>query len=255
MQALEESGYKENTLVIFMSDNGIAVPFAKCDNYHASNRTPWIVRRPEVVKKGAVNDENLISEIDYYPTILDALSIKINARLDGKSRLPLYKGKSIKNDAIVFTQIDNKHSGKAAPMRSNASPMRGVQTLDHIYIFNALAFTNVIYYNNNEGITMQAMERSAESDQEIRNRVDLFRHRPLEEFYDLKEDPDCLRNLISDPQYSKEIQQKQDELEKWMKKYDDPLLYVYENRGNKEKICDKLYELYPDLKSMDGTDN
>jgi N-sulfoglucosamine sulfohydrolase len=44
MQALEESGYKENTLVIFMSDNGIAVPFAKCDNYHASNRTPWIVR-------------------------------------------------------------------------------------------------------------------------------------------------------------------------------------------------------------------
>ncbi|QGY42556.1 sulfatase-like hydrolase/transferase [Maribellus comscasis] len=254
MQALEESGYKENTLVIFISDNGIAVPFAKCDNYHSSSRTPWIVRWPGVIKQGTVNDENLISEIDYYPTILDALGIKINARLDGKSRLPLYKRERQKNDAIVFTQIDSKAGGRAAPMRSSASPMRGVQTLDYIYIFNAWAFTNVIYYNNNEGITMQAMERAAESDQKIRNRVDFFRRRPIEEFYDIKKDPDCLINLISDPEYSKEIQQKRDELEAWMKKYNDPLLYVYENRDNKEEISDKLYELYPDLRVGDITD-
>jgi N-sulfoglucosamine sulfohydrolase len=250
MQALEESGYKENTLVIFMSDNGIAVPFAKCDNYQASNRTPWIVRWPGVVKQGTVNDRNMFSEVDFYPTILHALNIKINAKLDGKSRLPLYKGKSQKNDAIVFTQIDNKHSGKKAPMRSDASPMRGVQTQDHVYIFNALAFTNVIYYNNNEGITMQAMEKAAESNLEIRKRVELFRVRPLEEFYDLKSDPNCLRNLISDPAYSKKIQQKRKELEKWMKNYNDPLLYVYKNRGNKEKIRDRLYDLYPDLKTV-----
>ncbi len=44
MQALDESGLRENTLVIFMSDNGIALPFAKCDNYDTSSRTPWIVR-------------------------------------------------------------------------------------------------------------------------------------------------------------------------------------------------------------------
>lgn len=253
MQALEESGNKENTLVIFMSDNGIAVPFAKCDNYYASSRTPWIVRWPGVVKEGTVNDEHLISGVDYYPTILDALGMKLHARLDGKSRLPLYKGESQKNDAIVYTQIDNKAGGQAAPMGSNASPMRGVQTLDYIYIFNAWAFTNVIYYNNNEGITMQAMERAAESNEEIRKRVNLFRRRPLEEFYDLKKDPNCLNNLISDPEYSKEIQQKQDELEKWMKKYDDPLLYVYKHRENKEKVIAKLYDLYPDLKRVDST--
>lgn len=252
MQALEESGYKENTLVIFMSDNGIAIPFAKCDNYHASNRTPWIVRWPGVVKQGTVNDENLISEIDYYPTILDALGMKINAGLDGKSRLPLYKGKSQKNDAIVFTQIDNKHSGKAAPLRSNASPMRGIQTLDYIYIFNAWAFTNAIYYNNNEGITMQAMERAAEYNQEIRKRVDFFRRRPLEEFYDIKKDPECLNNLISDPKYSNAIKKKRDELEKWMKKSGDPLLYIFEHRDNIEVIKPKLYELYPDLERVDN---
>lgn len=256
MQALEESGNKENTLVIFMSDNGIAVPFAKCDNYHASNRTPWIVRWPGVVKEGTVNDEHLISEVDYYPTILDALGIKTAAKMDGKSRLPLYQGKSQKNDAIVFTQIDNKHSGRPAPMRSDASPMRGVHTLDYIYIFNAMAFSNVIYYNNNEGITMKAMESAAVNNQEIKNRVEFFRRRPLEEFYDIKKDPNCLNNLISDPAYFKEIQQKRNELKKWMKKYNDPLLYVYENRDNKEKVLDKLYELYPELHIVDeGTED
>jgi ABC-type branched-subunit amino acid transport system ATPase component len=51
------------------------------------------------------------------------------------------------------------------------------------------------------------------------------------------------------------IQQKRNELVKWMKKYDDLLLYVYKNKDNKDKVRDKLYELYPDLKRLDeGTD-
>ncbi len=36
-----------------------------------------------------------------------------------------------------------------------------------------------------------------------------------------------------------------------MKKYDDPLLYVFEHRDNTEMVKPKLYELYPDLKKVD----
>jgi len=46
MQALKDLGFEENTLVMFLSDNGIAIPFAKCNAYLASTRTPWIVRWP-----------------------------------------------------------------------------------------------------------------------------------------------------------------------------------------------------------------
>ncbi len=253
MQALDESGFRENTLVIFMSDNGIALPFAKCDNYHASSRTPWIARWPGVIKAGTVNDEHLISGVDYYPTILEASGIKIPAQLDGKSRLPLYRGKRQKNDAIVFTQIDNKAGGKVMPMRSNASPMRGVQTLNHLYIFNAWAYTEVMHYTNNEGITMKAMEEAAQSNQEIKSRVDLFRRRQPDEFYDIKKDPDCLNNLISDPKYSGEIHKMRTELEKWMKKYSDPLLSVYENRKDGDEVRERLYEIYPELKKVGNT--
>jgi N-sulfoglucosamine sulfohydrolase len=253
MQALEESGYKENTLVIFMSDNGIALPFAKCDNYQASSRTPWIVRWPGVVREGTVNDKNLISGVDYYSTILEACGIKTSTKTDGVSRLPLYKGKKQKVDPYVFTQIDNKAGGENLPMRSNASPMRSVKNLEYNYIFNAWAYTDVIHYTNNEGITMEAMQEAAKSNKEIKNRVEFFRKRPPEEFYDLQKDPDCLNNLISNPKYAGEIQRMSNELNKWMKEYEDPLLYVYENRDNKEKISDKLYELYPDLKTVDST--
>jgi len=247
MQALDESGFRENTLVIFMSDNGIAMPFAKCDNYHASSRTPWIVRWPGVVRAGIIDDKHFISGIDYYPTILDALGIKIEEKLDGKSRLPLYKGEPQKNDAIVFTQIDNKAGGRVMPMRSKASPMRSAQTRDHVYIFNAWAYTEVRHYTNNEGLTMKAMEEAAESNEEIRNRVESFRRRPPEEFYDTRKDPDCLNNLIDDPTYSYEIQEMRTKLKHWMKDYTDPLLYVYENRNDEDKIRKKLIELYPEF--------
>ena len=43
---------------------------------------------------------------------------------------------------------------------------------------------------------MQAMNAAAETDDKIAERVKMFRYRALEEFYDLKKDPDCLVNLI-----------------------------------------------------------
>jgi N-sulfoglucosamine sulfohydrolase len=190
--------------------------------------------------------------VDFYLTILEACGIKTSTKPDGVSRLPLYKGKKQKVDSFVFTQIDNKAGGKKAPMRSNASPMRSIKNLEYNYIFNAWAYTNAIHYTNNEGITMKAMQEAAKSNEEIKNRVDFFRRRPLEEFYDIRKDPDCLNNLISDPKYTGEIQRMSNELKKWMKEYKDPLLFVYENRDHKEIVMDKLYQLYPDLKMVDA---
>jgi len=61
-------------------------------------------------------------------------------------------------------QIDNKHSGQKMPMRSDACPMRGIQDRDFLYIFNAWSYSDAIYYNNNEGLTMQAMQRASKHD-------------------------------------------------------------------------------------------
>jgi arylsulfatase A len=96
LKALDEAGLREQTLVIFKSDNG---------GYHGDNsplrgfkgmlyegglRVPWIVRWPGKVQPGLTNSTPVIST-DCYPTILEVAGLTPTPHhpLDGKSLLPL----------------------------------------------------------------------------------------------------------------------------------------------------------------------
>ncbi len=255
MQALEESGFRDNTLVIFISDNGIAIPFAKCNVYHASNRSPWLVRWPGVSKPGQVNEKNMIAETDFMPTILDALGIEPPENMDGKSHLALYTGEEYDTDEIIFTQIDSKARGKIMPMRGISVPMRGVQNKQYLYIYNPWVDGARIYANNNEGLTMIAMEEAAETDPGIADRVKMYRYRIPEEFYVLTEDQDCLHNRIDDPAFARQVFEMRGEMEKKMEETGDPLLAVFRNRRYSEIVRRELYSIYPELKKIDASDD
>ncbi len=239
MQALKESGFEENTLVMFISDNGIAIPFAKCNAYLAGTRTPWIVRRPGIVKAGAVDRQHFISGIDFFPTVLEAAGLPIPKGLDGFSFLPLLKGEKQSGRDIVFTQIDMKAGGDAVPMRC-------VQDKRFGYIFNPWADGKFWYRNNNEGLTMKAMVEAAPTDKFAAQRVKMFRYRAAEEFYDLRNDPDCINNLIDSADQSGEIKKMQGQLHNWMKQSGDPLLRAFENRNSPEKLKAALVDIYGD---------
>lgn len=244
MDALEESGFANNTLVIFISDNGIAIPFAKCNAYYPSNRTPWLVRWPGVIRPGRVDDRNLISEVDLMPTILEAVNIAPPPKLDGSSHLTIYKGEKMKSGKMIYCQIDSKAGGGPVPMRS-------IQSRKYLYVFNAWADGERVYGNNNEGMTMRAMEDASLTNDGIRNRVELFRYRKLEEFFNLQNDPDCLVDLVAKPVAQKQVKILRKNLEKWMVKTRDPLLEVFRVRNNPEKMRDALYKSYPDAKNWD----
>lgn len=237
MRALKESGFEDNTLVMFLSDNGIAIPFAKCNAYLASTRTPWIVGWPGVVKAGTVDPEHFISGIDFFPTVLAAAGLPIPKGLDGSSFLPLLKGGKQQGRDKVFTQIDMKAGGGAVPMRC-------VQDKRFGYIFNPWADGEFWYRNNNEGLTMKAMEEAAQADPRIARRVQMFRHRALEEFYDLRNDPDCLENLVDTSEHKDALQKMQDELQEWMKETRDPLLTAFESRHSPQQRRAALVKLY-----------
>jgi N-sulfoglucosamine sulfohydrolase len=239
MQVLKETGFEKNTLVMFLSDNGIAIPFAKCNAYLASTRTPWLVRWPGVVKGGSSDNEHFVSGIDFFPTVLDALGMREPKGFDGTSFLPLLKGKGQSGRGKVFTQVDMKAGG-------DATPMRCVQDENFGYIFNPWSDGKFWYRNNNEGLTMKAMVEAAESDPFIKSRVDMFRHRAYEEFYDLANDPDCIYNLIDKPKYKKDLNKMRAQLLEWMKSSGDPLLAAFENRESPEKVKAALIEVYGD---------
>ncbi len=237
MQALKESGFDKNTLVMFISDNGIAIPFAKCNAYLASTRTPWIVRWPGVVKQGSVDKQHFISGIDFFPTVLEAAGLPIPKGLDGFSFMALLKGKIQTGRDKVFTQIDMKAGGDAVPMRC-------VQNNRFGYIFSPWSDGKFYYRNNNEGLTMKAMVEAAKTDPYIAERVKMFRYRDPEEFYDLKNDPDCLFNLVDKAGSENELKKMQKQLHDWMRQTDDPLLRAFENRNSPEKLRTILIDTY-----------
>ena len=236
MESLANSVFAENTLVMFMSDNGIAMPFAKCNTWFYSTRTPLLVRLPKQIKAGSKDLKNFVSTIDFLPTFLELTGVKGPRYLDGQSFLPLLRGETQKNRAYVFTQIDKKAGHKAVPMRA-------VQNERFIYIYNAFN-KSIPYRNNNEGLTMKAMEKAAKKNEGIARRVEHFRHRVPEEFYDLQKDPDCLNNLINKPEYKTELQKFKKKLANNMIQVNDPILKAFENIDNRKVVDEVLLQVY-----------
>lgn len=95
LDALDKAGIAENTLVVFMSDNG-PHPIAgggKAFVIDAGTRVPLIMRWPGHIKPGSVSDA-LAMSVDIYPTLVDAASEQMpeGVVFDGKSLLPVLRG-------------------------------------------------------------------------------------------------------------------------------------------------------------------
>ncbi len=230
LRALRESGQAENTLVMFLSDNGMALPFAKTNCYLHSTRTPWIAVWPSKVKPGMVDDQHFISGIDFMATALDAAGLPAPKGMDGSSFLPVLSGKQQPERDKVFTQF-HETSGR------NRYPMRCVQNQRFGYIFNPWSDGQRVFRNESQaGLTFNAMKAAAQTDDSVAARVKFFQYRVVEEFYDFQKDPNALHNLIGEPNYKKEIDAMRKELLAWMKKTGDPALEAFENRSSPEAL-------------------
>ncbi|UCC99046.1 MAG: sulfatase-like hydrolase/transferase [Phycisphaerales bacterium] len=241
MRALRESGQAGNTLVMFLSDNGMALPFAKTNCYLHSTRTPWIAAWPGKTKPGSVDDRHFISGIDFMPTALAAAGLPQPEGMDGSSFLPILLGEKQPERDKVFTQF-HQTSGR------NRYPMRCVQNRRFGYIFNPWSDGQRIFKNESQsGLTFNAMKAAAEADDSIATRVRLFQYRVVEEFYDFENDPDALHNLIDDPRFKQEIENMRQTMRKWMKKTGDPALEAFENHDSKDAL--KKFMTEQDAKS------
>ena len=93
---LDEAGLAENTLVIYTSDQGFFLGdhglYDKRFMYEESIRVPFLVRWPEVIKPGEVQSAMGIN-VDFAPTFMDAAGLPLPADMQGRSLMPLFKGK------------------------------------------------------------------------------------------------------------------------------------------------------------------
>lgn len=150
--------------------------------------------------------------------------------MDGFTFLQLLAGKKQPGRKYVFTEYHKTFAGRRYPMRC-------VQDERFGYIFNFWANkTPPMRMESTSGLTFKAMQKAASTDPKIAVRVKLFEHRVPEEFYDFKNDPGALNNLINDPKYQNEIQKMRQTLGSRMKKTKDPALNPFNNRNNPKAI-------------------
>lgn len=224
LKALEDSGLSDNTIVMFISDNGMSVPFGKSNNYLNSNKTPWIIRWPGQIKGGTVDNDHFISGIDYMPTILHALHLSEVPGMDGKSFLPILQGKKQKQREVIFTEFHKIFAGIEYPMR-------GVQKEQYGYIVNFWSDgKHEIKGDAKSGRTFKAMNEAALTNEAIAKRVDLYKYRVPEELYDFKNDPDGLVNLIDDPSLQEEKERLKALLFREMMRTKDHMKDEFQNR-------------------------
>jgi len=92
---LDKSGLADNTIVVYSSDQGFYLGehgwFDKRFMYDESYRTPLLVRWPGKIESGSVNND-LVSNIDFAETFLDAAGCKVPSDMQGASLVPILKG-------------------------------------------------------------------------------------------------------------------------------------------------------------------
>jgi len=217
-------------MVVFLSDHGMPLPFAKTQLYHHSTRTPLMVRVPGVTEAGKVDKRHMVSVVDLLPTVLDALGIDPPARQDGRSFYPAIKGEKMEGWDYVIKQY-HENSGRSR------DPMRAIQTKKFLYLFNPWSNGERIFATATNGtVTCKRMIALAEDDEEMNQRLELYRYRVPEELYQVSQDPDCLENLINYASKEKERIRLEALLEEWMVRTKDPILETFRNRDDPELV-------------------
>lgn len=190
---LDAAGLTDRTLVMFLSDHGMSVPFAKTTCYRAGTRTPLIVRWPGVVAAGTRDATHVLGGIDLAPTLLDAAAAEPLAGADGRSFLALLRGDFQVGRDAAFTAINTTVTGQSFASRA-------VQTATHGYIFNAWSDGQTGFASEAQsGRTWNAMLRAAPRDPAVAARVRRYALRQPEELFDHVSDPAEAHDLADDP--------------------------------------------------------
>ena len=191
---LAEAGRADDTLVIFLSDNGRPFPGAKTNLYDPGLHLPLIVRAPGSAP--SVNDA-MVSWVDVAPTVLDWAGVAPPAAypLSGRSLLPILGRTGDPARDAVFASHDFHEINQYYPMRA-------IRTRSHSYILN---IAHPLDYPVAGDVAGSPSWKAIAADPAVRlgqRTQAAYLKRPAEELYDLARDPDELVNLADDPAYA-----------------------------------------------------
>lgn len=222
LKALGASGDADNTIVIFLGDHGPTFQHGKMTLYDLGLRTPLVIRVPGL--KTGIRTDALASELDLTPTLLDLLGLAPLPKPHGISLKPLLAGAvGAKGHDFIFSEIANRGSltrgmqersvfdgrWKLIYRENLEPPWRQV---------NADSKQFKTWGNRTYDETVKLKDKFPEQ-YRILTEMDpqsLGGEVPAIELYDLKSDPDEMRNLAEAPKNRAELKRLYDALRQWV---------------------------------------
>ena len=231
LAALRASGQESNTIVVFLGDHGPTFQHGKMTLYDLGLRTPLIIRAPGM--KAGRRTDALASELDLTPTLLDLLGLKPLPKTHGLSLRPVLAGDAgAKGHNFIFAEISNR-----GPLPNDGMQERSVFDGRWKLIYREKltpAWRQVqadskewkVWGNRTYSETVKFRDKFpgqyrilAEMDpQSLGGKV------PPVELYDLKSDPDEMRNLARDAKCRPELDRLYAALKTWQVETKDPAI-------------------------------
>ena len=189
----------ENTLIIFMGDNGMAFPSGKGSLHDPGLNVPLLAWWPGVIKPGG-DSSALISGEDIAPTCLDAAGLSVPERISGVSFLPLLKGESFPKERKYIFGERGPHGSATFDEHTSANAVdfsRCVRSSRYKLIYNITPNLRYAPVDSGGGPGWRDITKVHEQQQLATEFETLWftSPRPVYELYDLKEDPNELHNL------------------------------------------------------------
>jgi arylsulfatase A-like enzyme len=216
LEELEKRELRDNTLIIFIGDNGAALLRGKGTLYDLGIHVPLIVNGPQVLKKGG-NSKALISGSDIAPTILELAGVNIPQIISGKSFLPALQGKNYLGSEYIFaTRVPH---GSSLPLHTSAFDL--VRTVfNHHYklIYNTLwqlPHTPVDFNGRVVWLDLVEKNKTGKLDKKFKDAF-FSEPRAMFELYDLINDPGEFNNLSGKPEFDEIEHHLKSRLHEWM---------------------------------------
>lgn len=213
---LDQSGLRDNTLVIVLSEQGNSFPFAKWTCYDAGLASGCIARWPGNVKPASLSDA-LVEYVDVAPTFLDAAEITQPDIFDGRSFLPVLKSEVTTHKTHVF----GLQTTRGINGGSDHFGIRSVRNERYRYIRNLTPEASFQNAATQDPIFKTWQQVAIAGDANAHGLVHDYQHRPDEELYDCETDPWNRSNLIADEKLAPVRDELRTKLDAWMKQQGD----------------------------------
>ena len=208
LKQLEDDGLLESTIIVFYGDHGGPLPREKRLIYDSGLNTPMIIRFPKKMKAGT-KDNQLVSFVDFAPTLLSLIGEKPRDYLQGQAFLGKYK--SDKPRKYIHAAADR--------FDAETDAIRAVRDHQFKYIRNYMPEKG--YYlpiTYREKIpTMQELLRLKDEGKLNETQMQWFRKsKPKEELFDCVNDPYELNNLAENLTYKNKLKELSSEMDRWL---------------------------------------